>query len=306
MKLIEQSVELWEQTDMYQHIERCARVCYQSEPKDTSSETFVNKLIANKHLAMLEHGTIYLKIPMELVTDASDHSGYNRNKYSHVAEIYDITTKDNNVIKLKCAYVTTNYRVLVENGWLDDLKYYKCEPTEFHERRITLKFTTSIGIVRELLRHRKFSFANESTRYCNYSKDKFDGEITFIKPYWCGAENPSAMMLFIDNLKRAEETYFDLVKGKTLKIVYKDDNNNEQINDVSFTLLPPQQAREVLPLCTKSELVMTGFTSDWKDFLDKRLFEKTGKVHPDMIDLCLKAKQVLEDNNLWKLIYKEN
>lgn len=79
------------------------------------------------------------------------------------------------------AYITTNARVIFENGWEDDLKYM-CEPTEFHEKRVTVKFITSIIIVREILRHRHFSFLNESTRYCNYAKGKFNSELTFIKP----------------------------------------------------------------------------------------------------------------------------
>lgn len=78
-------------------------------------------------------------------------------------------------------HVTTNARVIFEHGWEDDLKWLN-EPTEFHHQRITVKFTTSVGIVREIIRHRKFSFLNESTRYCNYSKDKFGNELTFIIP----------------------------------------------------------------------------------------------------------------------------
>jgi thymidylate synthase (FAD) len=79
------------------------------------------------------------------------------------------------------AYITTNARVIFENGWEDDLKYM-CEPTEFHEKRITVKFTCSIGVCREILRHRRMSFLNESTRYCNYSKSKFGNELTYIIP----------------------------------------------------------------------------------------------------------------------------
>lgn len=79
------------------------------------------------------------------------------------------------------AYITTNARVLIENNWLEDLQYM-CEPTKYHAKRISVKFTTSIGITRELIRHRVFSFMNESTRYCNYSKGKFGSELTFVIP----------------------------------------------------------------------------------------------------------------------------
>ena len=83
----------------------------------------------------------------------------------------------------KYAYVTLNYRHIVENGWIDDLQYL-CDPTEHHERRYTFKVTTSIGVTRELNRHRVNSIAEQSTRYCNYSKDKFGNEVTFCIPSW--------------------------------------------------------------------------------------------------------------------------
>lgn len=156
MKLIKQSVELIPQKDLFEHIERCARVCYKSEDKQSEhsghSGEFVNKLTANFHLAMLEHGTVYLKIQVE---DDGYHgiknSKYLNNPYSKV----NLHNWYN--------YITTNYRVIKENGWEDDLKYIY-RPTKYHEKRYTFKIITSIGIVRELLRHRKFSFANESTR----------------------------------------------------------------------------------------------------------------------------------------------
>ena len=96
---------------------------------------------------------------------------YYGNPYSKVSEVQS----DGSL------YVTTNARVLFDNNVQEDAKYI-CEPTEFHEKRITVKFVASIGVVREILRHRKFSFLNESTRYCNYSKSKFGNELTFIIP----------------------------------------------------------------------------------------------------------------------------
>lgn len=164
MKLIKQSVELIPQNDLFEHIERCARVCYKSEDKQSEhSREFVNKLIANKHLAMLEHGTIYLKIPI-----TTNHSGFSEihyidKPYSIVTETEGLSQRDEFGDSCDCWCITTNYRVIKENGWEDDLEYL-CKPTEYHEKRYTVKIITSIGIVRELLRHRKFSFANESTR----------------------------------------------------------------------------------------------------------------------------------------------
>ncbi len=151
------------------------------------------------------------------------------------------------------AYVTLNYRHIIENDWLDDLKYL-CEPTKYHEKRITVKFVIDQGILREFTRHRTFSFAVESTRYCNYSKDKFSNEITFIKPcflddsklalygpYHIVIRDKSPESIFIASLNNAERDYLDLIKSGW----------------------KPQEARNVLPLATKCEVIMTGFVDDW-------------------------------------------
>lgn len=123
---------------------------------NTSAKNFVDRMIASQHYAMLEHGTVYLKFDFRaggIATGAKDGTKYIGNPYSKVNFGDGITQ-----------YVTTNYRVLVENGWLDDLKYL-CEPTEFHEKRIAVRLITDRGVSHEFVRHRAFSFAQESTRY---------------------------------------------------------------------------------------------------------------------------------------------
>ena len=284
MKLINSSVEYIPQEEstegmyrglenIYKQIERCARTCYKSEDKitDSSSKAFVDRLIASKHTAMLEHGTVYLQCKIYLnEKDDTPLSKYKNNKYSKCSEYYFPGSAS------RGTYVVTNLRVLVENNWLDDLQYL-CSPTEFHEKRYTFKFTCSRAIANELVRHRVFSFAQESSRYCNYSKDKFGNEITFIEPSWKNKVVFDANLHLYNTLYAAEVSYFDLLK-----------------NDAT-----PQQARDVLPLATKTELCMTGFASDWRYLLDARLYEKTGKVHPDMLDLMEKLKTVAEEADIW-------
>ena len=261
MKLIEPSVELIKQESgvegIYKQIERAGRICYKSEDKITedSAKKFVDMLINNGHGAMLEHGTVYL-----LFANTGDDTGY---FIQYDNNPYSIATYD----KLGYVYVTTNFRVLIENNWLDDLQYL-CEPTKYHEKRYTLKFITSIGITRELIRHRHFSFANESTRYCNYFKSKFGGEITFINPYWhIKKDNFDAV------LEDAENNYLIAIKGG----------------------LKPQEAREILPLCTKSEIIMTGFESDWKHFFKLRCDKA---AHPDMQIIANKAKEIINNEKV--------
>lgn len=119
-----------------------------------SASDFVKMLIERKHYAMLEHGTVYLKQEINL-HKSGINTKYDFNRYSSVVKMW-------NSDSITC-YITTNYRVIIENGWEDDLKYL-CEPTSLHNKRYTFHFVTSIGITREIIRHRHMSFANESTR----------------------------------------------------------------------------------------------------------------------------------------------
>ena len=274
MKLIKQSFEiLYQQPGLegiYKQIELSGRTCYKSEDKITegSAKEFVDRMIKSGHGAMLEHGTVYLKITYKDTDFAALCMFYGRNKYSVLNH-----SEDN-----KIYYITTNYRVLVENNHLSDLKYL-CEPTEHHEKRITVKFITDQGILREFTRHRVFSFAVESTRYCNYTKDKFSNEVTFIQPNWISDKDVknyhmdldyftdqddnhiTAINRFMSALKNAEYFYMELIK-----LGWK-----------------PQQARNVLPLATKCDMVMTGFVSDWKNFFKLR---DAASAHPQAQELA--------------------
>ena len=128
--------------------------------KNITAKDFTERMIKSGHLAMLEFGTVYLKYDLSAVykDDTEVYLGsyfadfYKNNKYSKI-------TLNNTIL-----YVTTNYRVIIENCKLDDLAYL-CEPTEFHEKRIFVRFITDRGVSHELVRHRVFSFAQESTRY---------------------------------------------------------------------------------------------------------------------------------------------
>ena len=164
MKLIKPSYQILEQKPslegIYEMIELAGRTCYKSTRKEgTTAKDFVDRMINSQHYAMLEHGTVYLKIRKGtyayshyvVVCEPDDDFMSSSRELS-----YRPYTKVN--IQDDYIYVTTNYRVLVEKGWLDDLKYL-CEPTEFHEKRVTVRFTTSNGIMREFTRHKDFCVA---------------------------------------------------------------------------------------------------------------------------------------------------
>lgn len=309
MKLIDPSFEIIEQAPGIQgvkkQIELAGRTCYKSEDKitDTSCEEFVSRMVNSGHGAMLEHGTVYLQIPFKYI-DVSCKL--------EVPLIEDLVVKYIENKHTKCitigniAYITTNYRVMVENGWLDDLKY-QCEPTEYHEKRITVKFICDRGVSHEFVRHRVFSFAQESTRYCNYSKkDKFNEEITFIKPIWL---EESTMSPSDWKSRKMIESNFD-EDGVWYEECYKYTgdprikNSSWQWNSADWfyhqlkssetTYLQllkqgwkPQEARAILPNSLKTELVMTGFVSDWGHFFELRCHST---AHPDARALAIPLK----------------
>lgn len=291
MKLIKLSFEIWEQSagleGVYKQIEKVGRVCYKSEDKITedSAKPFVDRMIKSGHGAMLEHGTVYLAMPMETILpiEANGWGKYTKNPYSKGFKVYEVDGQ-------RRVAITTNLRVLVENGWLGDLKYI-CEPTEYHERRVTVHFVCDRGVSHEFVRHRVMSFAQESTRYCNYSKDKFGNELTFIIPEWCPeiredsnkGWDPCSMYdkLYLQHLQSAEDTYFALLKQWDERVPDKRYKSGFRNNPWA-----PQQARAVLPNSLKTELVVTGFTSDWNHFFNLRARGTTGAPHPQAKELA--------------------
>jgi thymidylate synthase (FAD) len=308
MRLIKPSYEIIEQgpglQGIYDIIEKCGKVSYKSEPKGGEvAKRFVEARAKEKHGAVLEFGTVYLKMPYQNPVDFKNidydwklHDGiefYRNNKYSKVVIIPTGRTE--------AYYVTTNFRVLVENNRLDDLKYL-CEPTEYHEKRYAVKFITDIGLGRDFLRHRVMSMVQESTRYVNYNKEKFGEQCTFVIPPWI-------------DLPECEDLAFwdgDWVDMKNMKIVCEDGhtrtcawlwaldfaekqykvltNDWSHIDGVPEEDKAPwqaQMAREVLPLATKSELVLCGFKDAWVHFFRLRSdIAATGKAHPMSIQLA--------------------
>lgn len=304
MRLIKPSFEIIEQQPgilgLYKQIELAGRTCYKSEDKITpdSAAAFVDRMIKSGHGAMLEHGTVYLEVPCYESNFTDDIvERYITNKYSIVRDKYGITTS---IFQFdSTAYITTNLRVLVENGWTDDLKYI-CEPTEYHEKRVTVRFICDRGVSHEFVRHRVFSFAQESTRYCNYSKDKFGNEITFITPCWlpdlkwegsykwhcwCGIDTYGPGEDCFDSPQDySDRSNTDFLYNTPEGMFISSLLNNEFVyKELISQGWKPQEARAILPNSLKTELVMTGFTSDWKHFFKLR---DAGSAHPQAQELA--------------------
>lgn len=293
MKLCRPLFEIWKQSagleGVYKQIERVGRVCYKSEDKITedSAKPFVDRMIKSGHGAMLEHGTVYLKFSWNGGTcELCNQTLPSKLLDKYCINKYSIVNYNGNDI-----YITTNFRVLVENGWLDDLQYI-CEPTEFHEKRVTVHFVCDRGVSHEFVRHRVMSFAQESTRYCNYSKDKFGNELTFIIPCWMDIPEGS---INLGNYDKTSAGYNDgnihIIDNKP---PYVGVDFIRSLCEAEYSYLnmvrngwKPQEARTILPNSLKTELVVTGFVSDWEKFfrLRSRIAE-TGKPHPQAQELA--------------------
>ena len=131
----------------------------------------------------------------------------------------------------------------------------------------SIKFVTERGVTHELCRHRVASFAQESTRYCNYSKDKFNREITVVKPPYLEPADEAVWRL---SCEMAEKAYMDLIDHG----------------------VKPQIARSILPTCLKTEIVVTANFREWLHIFSLRL--DAAKAHPQIVELMGHAKVILD------------
>lgn len=298
MKLIEPSVELIQEFNPYKLIERIGRTCYKSESATTedSCYKFVDRLIARDHFAMLEHARFNFKLagyrfPVELfnipglilhilpeevddtwILNVSMSHLYNPKWYA-AAELFDVLRQ---MVEIQYIYNKSSIskRLVFNNVKLSDeridsitlipdIREEDVDDVELQLpdlRYITFKFITDRGTSHELVRHR-CAVAQESTRYVDYTKDKFGGELTFIKPEdydnWIGLIKDE----FNSTMKNAESSYQWLVtKGK----------------------LTPQIARQWLPHALKTEVILTMSLNQWGHFFNLRYKGTTGSPHPEM------------------------
>lgn len=296
MKLIKSSVinitpNRFFEEDILKHIELCGRTCYKSEDKitDTSAEKFVNMLKKNKHRSVLEHGTVYLwtkdtSYNFMGVWRSDLFDRYDKNPYS-------VAYMDGPEV-----YITTNYRVIIENGWESDLDFIDDEFGMFHVQRYTFSITCSRAIANEIVRHRAMSFSQESTRYCDYSNEKkFDKSLTYIIPSKFqndirvgDASNFHNNECY--NIKGETcEIYNENVKGlsRYLTSLYEAEQNYFALRKEGWK---PEEARGVLPLDLKTDLIVTGTVDQWKEFFELRCAKS---AHPDVQVIANKIKKYI-------------
>ena len=269
---------------IFKQAELPGRICYGSQDKMApgTAEKFVNGLMKSNHGAPLEHGSVYLQAPLAYGFPSSKLEKYKNNPYSKYTEARGY------------AYVSTNLRVLFENGWLKDLEDYLCEPTEYHEKRYTVRFTVDRFTGEEFLRHRKASFNRESTRYVLFTKEKFGGgSIKYIIPPWI-LDNKSRIEgyaeqdidFYIDTMREHLRTKqpLDDIFAWTFALKSAEWSYCYLVNECGWKA---EQARTVLPCAINSPLIKTAFLSDWKNFFCLRAIGTTGKPHPQASELAV-------------------
>jgi len=313
IRVVNPNVEIWYQKGysldaIWNHIARCARVCYQSEKKNKDESEYdflvrtifrgINVLnhslsdmeILSIHGGVLEHGTVHLKFPMFMPRAAAMFENiYKNNKYSRY-KVHD-----------DYIYVTTNMRVILEQRAIDTLEFIDETPNcPYYLNRITVNFITDIGASRELNRHRVNSICEESTRFCRYTANKFGSNISVAKLPWISYKNEDGSTHNYENgFFNDSELYYndEILSHYTPEwdavdwFLY-----GLQIANLVYTKCielgwTAQQAREILPLNTKTQVVHTAFVDDWEHWLQLRSNEISGKVHPSLLEL---SKRLVE------------
>lgn len=270
MKLVDSKVSILPQepgvVGMLKLIERAGRTAYMSLDKitDNSYEKFIRMLYNKGHWAVFNLGTVYLKVPVE--------------DYNKVSDLFETTPWTAYEEVNGFYYITTNYRVICQLEYDEVMEKYWCEPEEHHYRRITTHWVCSRVIAQQILRHRILCPVMESTRYVNYSKERFGTEITFIIPQWV-YDLRDELSETIDPLTKEYRSWIKTLKGEELwkalccidRTVSSRDRflrlaEQEYIYEATTDegyRLPAEDARGVLPLDTKTEICITGYVRDW-------------------------------------------
>ena len=289
MKLIRQDFNIVNQKgfsikDIKKHIEYCARISYKSQDRitDDSYEKFVNMLESRGHDRPLEFGTVHLKMPWKTF---NNFAGFCVSKgfWDSCWIKYNIDRESED----KMVYITTNYRYYKRlkslkslYGYINVEEFFTEEDNKFYPKRYTVHFITSRGIMDEFRTHVGLSHLAESSRYCSYDKNRFGNELTFIIPNWVNTncpnkeqEGPSvASIEWSTAMSDAEASYMNLIKmGCTA-----------------------QEAREVLPLAIKSELISCGFEDVWSNFFYRRCAKD---AHPMAREIATKVRDKFKELN---------
>lgn len=297
MKIVNPSVKLLPISttydEMLRDIERAAEICVASTKRHEPVDDYINSLIKRKHYRTLEFGTVYVEVPVfrdpVLI------------KEQHIENYFWKKVMDSPWTK-KSSFnenlITTNCRVLQEVQdemqskkdifyWTLDMcdwkKYVqkRWKYTDQHKHRYTFLWEISRATADSFRTYVSISSLMQSTRYCNFSSNKFGGEITYIRPNWWEHDYETTPQneftphehLFIRSWKNAEDYYLSAI---TLG-------------------MEAQHARGLLPLDIRTEFIQCAYGGDWQNFFDQRAHNSTGPAHDDAQLIATEAENIWHD-----------
>ena len=249
MEIVESKVEYWLQEDPVDHIARCARVCYASLPKSTGNEGFCSALWANNHRSMFRHAGVYYIIPNKLQVPDKAYIGA---VVKLVGYNYYVSANEQSAREY-WDYRYKKYRISIAEAESNEVF------VKYKMLRFTFCIETGIDITREFNRKSPNNIAEQSTRYVDFNKKL---GIRFKQCHWM-----YNMSIWKYCLTR--------IMLKTCELFYKIARSKYGLN------LPPQDARFILPLDTMSKVVYTYTVAEWEYIVNMRLWDWTGKAHPD-------------------------
>lgn len=257
--------------NFYKSVARAARICYASD-KTTDNIDLVKRLVKSKHYSPFAHAIIYIDV---------NRLREVKSKYDDViCSIIERCLPNKYTTEYKNGIYTVNGRVILEcceatleenkditldtldltDYFLTNIKMVEINPSSVNANKSFI-VDTSIGCTREMNRHHNnFNICEQSTRYCNFSKDKFGGEVAFNKPYWFDDVSTTTQQAWMTSMELAEKNYFDL-------------------QSLGMTT---DEARGVLPIDTHSRAIYTATIQEWRHVIDLRLKGTTGKPHGDI------------------------
>lgn len=305
MKIVRPKVELWIPENNISHVARCARVCYAAKT-GRDDKLLCDDLIKSNHISMLRHDSYYY-----IMSKFTSACKYIVENFTECPYIEFESYKDK-------FYVATNGQFILDHpNTANILQEYEVNRKHFVETEIghklmryTFNVITQVSTSRELNRVSPNNIAEQSTRYCNYSRGRFEGECAICQPHWF-------------DFMQKEVAYYKFEDGKCHYIKIDDgewhpyDNTAVVLhkyrqhmlqrylldNDSSCRAylaqiadgMEPQDARGELPLDLATEVVYTYSVKEWRHILDLRYYGKTGKPHPNAKIIAGMIKDELDE-----------
>ena len=315
MELVKPYAELWDLPNDAL-IVKCAQLCYASETPPKNINAWLEEKWKNGHKSIFRHATYYYAIPCINVNELlrgffknNPYIGYYENDEFVFVSINGQTYKELSYIHHLYKYSTT------ELGLLNLCNSEKDKQEVTKILRKTVFVQTQISTSRELNRTSPNNICEQSTRYCNFTKEKFNGEVKLCQPHWLNLLGDGVNRCFInydgdDNILVYDENkkpYIVIRNTNNNTLIVYDDKYSPNVFDYLDALIygankyeilinnnmAPQDARGVLPLDTNTRVAYTYRIEEWAHILDLRYYGKTGKPHPNAKVSANQIREVL-------------